>query len=385
MGSLAIATCLFLTLSPAASAQTSSRQTLRGHIPPAINALHLQPLNVLPASQQLKLAFSLPLRNPEAASNLLQQLYDPASPNYHHYLTPQEFTEQFGPSEQDYQAVIAFAKANGLTVTGPQANRLFLDVSGSVADIERTFHVTMRAYQHPVENRTFYAPDVEPSLDLSVPVSTIIGLNNYTLPRPLYRRISRSLVSTNQTLYGSAPDGSGAYFSSDFRKAYARGTTLTGSGQTVALFECADYFPFDIELYELYAGTFPGVTLTNVPVDGGAPAPYSGDGLNDEVALDIDMAMSMAPGLSAIYVYEGPGDNPTVAGDILNMIATNDIAQEISSSWLIGDYSYYSFIYTEFAAQGQTFLQASGDEGAYFPGFSNMKTVPWQHSSAGQP
>ena len=38
-------------------------------------------------------------------------------PNYHHYLTPEQFTERFGPTEQDYQAVIAFAKANGLTVT----------------------------------------------------------------------------------------------------------------------------------------------------------------------------------------------------------------------------------------------------------------------------
>jgi subtilase family serine protease len=58
-----------------------------------------------------------------------------------------------------------------------------LDVTGSVANIEKVFHLTMRVYQHPTEARTFYAPDVEPSLDLAVPVLNIGGLNNYTMCR----------------------------------------------------------------------------------------------------------------------------------------------------------------------------------------------------------
>ncbi len=55
----------------------------------------------------------LPLRNKEALTNLLHELYDPASPNYRQFLTPEQFAEQFGPSEADYQAVIAFANAQG--------------------------------------------------------------------------------------------------------------------------------------------------------------------------------------------------------------------------------------------------------------------------------
>ena len=89
--------------------------------------------------EHLNLAIGLPLRNEQALDDLLQQIYDPASPNFRHYLTPEQFTEQFGPTEQDYQAVIDFAKANGLTVTGTHPNRVVLDVSGSVADIERVF------------------------------------------------------------------------------------------------------------------------------------------------------------------------------------------------------------------------------------------------------
>ena len=162
----------------------AERQVVHVHLPAA--AARLQPLGPMGSSQPLNLAIGLPLRNQEALTNLLQQIYDPASPNYHHFLTPEQFTEQFGPSEQDYRAVIAFAKANGLTVTAEHPNRMLVDVSGSVADIERALHVTMQVYQHPTENRTFYAPDVEPSLDLAVPVLSISGLNNYSLPRPHY-------------------------------------------------------------------------------------------------------------------------------------------------------------------------------------------------------
>jgi subtilase family serine protease len=375
IGRWATITCLCLVFPIGLEAQTTGRQILPGHIPLAVPRLHLQPSGALAATQHLKLAIGLPLRNLESLTNLLGQIYDPASPNYHHYLTPQQFTEQFGPTEQDYQAVIAFAKANGLTVTGTHPNRVLVDVDGTVAEVQQAFHVTMRVYQHPVENRTFYAPDVEPSLDLTVPIAGVIGLNNYVLPRPLIRLASGSQSLNRQSFSGSAPDKSGAYFGTDFRKAYVPGTALTGAGQTVALFECADYFSSDITQY-VSAAKLTLVPLTRVSVDGGAPAPARGDGVNDEVALDIEMAICMASGLSQILVYEGPGDSPSVDGDILNQIANDNLAKQISSSWLIGDSPAYAAIYTQFAAQGQTFLQASGDEGAYYSGIFQYEDSP---------
>jgi Pro-kumamolisin, activation domain len=152
------------------------RQMLHGHVLEVV--AHLQPVGLLPPSQRLNLAIGLPLRNEAVLDLFLQQLYDPSSPNYHHYLTPEQFTEKFGPTDQDYQKVIAFAHANGLTVTATHGNRVLLDVSGSVADVERAFQITMRVYQHPKKNRTFYSPDAEPSVDLEVPVADISGLNN---------------------------------------------------------------------------------------------------------------------------------------------------------------------------------------------------------------
>ena len=176
------ATWATLLLFVVADARAAERQVVRGHVVKAIAELNLQPVGRLASSTNLDLAISLPLRNKEALASLLQQQYAPSSPQYHHWLTPEEFTERFGPTEQDYQAVIAFAKSNGFTVTGTHSNRTLLDVRGSVGNIERTFRVTLLTYQHPSEAREFYAPDAEPSVDLTVPVLHITGLDNYTLP-----------------------------------------------------------------------------------------------------------------------------------------------------------------------------------------------------------
>ena len=159
-------------------------QTLSNEVPPAIASFHLQPIGLLPATNRLELAISLPLGNQAALNTLLAEIYDPASTNYHRYLTPAQFTERFGPTEQDYQTLINFSKTNGLTVTATHPNRALLDVSGTVATVEKVFHVTLRVYRHPTENRTFYAPDREPSIDCDIPILHVAGLDNFELPRP---------------------------------------------------------------------------------------------------------------------------------------------------------------------------------------------------------
>src|SRR5208282_4070916 len=115
-------------------------------------------------------------------------LYAPGSASFHRYLTPGQFAEQFGPTEQDYQNVMNYAKSNRLDVIGTYGNRGVLDVSGTVADIERTFQVNLGTYQHPTENRQFYAPDVEPSVEAGLSVTYVSGLDNYVIPRPLIRK-----------------------------------------------------------------------------------------------------------------------------------------------------------------------------------------------------
>ncbi len=135
----------------------------------------------------------------------------------------------------------------------------------------------------------------------------------------------------------------------------------------MGLLEFDGYYTGDVLAYQNLAG-LPNVPLTNVLVDGFSGEPGSN---NREVALDIEMAMAMAPGLAKVVVYEAEsGGNPL---DLLNAMATDTnslgqpVAQQLSCSW-----SWPGFptigqdqIFLQFAAQGQSFFQASGDYGAY--------------------
>ena len=153
-----------------------------GHLPAVL--ARLQPMGRLAASTQLRLAVGLPLRNAAALSGLLEQICNPASSNYRHCLTAEQFTERFGPTEQECQAVVDFLRARGLTVSSVHPNRLVLEVSGTAAAIERAFSVRLWIYRHPTEGRMFYAPDSEPQVERGIHILHISGLDNFVLPRP---------------------------------------------------------------------------------------------------------------------------------------------------------------------------------------------------------
>ena len=327
---------------------------LHGHVPAA--AGKLPPAGRLDGTKRMNLALALPVRNQADLTQLLRDLYDPASPRFRHYLTPAQFTAQFGPTEQDYQALIAFAQANGLKVTATHPNRVILDVEGATADIERTFHITMRTYRHPTEGRTFHAPDVEPSHDAPVALLNISGLDDYSIPHPNMK--ARPAANAAVPNAGTAPGG--GYAAGDFRAAYVPGTALTGTGQSVGLLQFDGYYASDIAAYRTQFG-LPNIPLINVAVNGGVATPGTGNG---EVCLDIEMVMSMAPGVSAIYVYEAPNPSPWV--DLLSRMANDNLAKQLSCSWGGGSANAAAeVIFQQMAAQGQSFFNASGDSDAF--------------------
>ncbi|HXA44442.1 MAG TPA: protease pro-enzyme activation domain-containing protein, partial [Candidatus Angelobacter sp.] len=320
------------------------------------------------ATNQLRLAIGLPLHHRDQLNALLTQLYDPHSTNFHQFLKPDDFVGRFGPTEPEYQAVVQFAQEHGLTVVGRHRNRLVLDVAGNASDIERAFRVHLRTYHHPVEPRTFFAPDTAPSVPANLPVTDIWGLSDYARPKPAVVLTDNSQASP-QFNNGTGPGGS--YLGRDFRNAYAHGSPLNGAGQTVALVEFDGYYPQDISNYVAQCG-YSQVPLQNVYVDSvdGTPG-YSGiANAVLEVSLDIELIIAMAPGLSRVIVYEG-GGSPY---DVYNSIATDNLARQISSSWLVGAGLSADFtgsggtldsILSEMAAQGQAFFQAAGDADAY--------------------
>jgi subtilase family serine protease len=314
----------------------------------------------LPATQPMRLVLVLPLRNQAALDNFLKELYDPSSASYRQFLTVEEFTTMFGPTQEDYDAVIRFAETNGLRVVGTSRNRMNVDVMGSVGSIEAAFHVTIGVYQHPTESRTFYAPDREPTPNLAIRLWHISGLDNYSIPHPAL--MHRDLAVKPNATTGSGPSKS--FLGSDMRAAYYGGTALTGSGQSLGLLE---YYGTDLADLNTY---FKNVDQTNsVPItldstDGTSTSCLASQGCDDtEQTLDMTQAIGMAPGLSSLVVYVGSSDSA-----IFNAMATaTPLNAQLSSSWTWSpaDPNTDNPYFKEFAAQGQNLFQASGDGGAW--------------------
>ncbi len=323
----------------------------------------------LASTNRLRLAIGLPLSDPQGLDDFLSQIYDPTSPNFHHYLTAQKFTQRFGPTPSAYEAVIEFARTNGFAITAMHGNRLLLDVEANPADIERAFHINLLAYAHPTEQRDFFAPDSEPAVDATLPIADISGLNNYVLPRPHFRKLDPAAAATAPQT-GSSP--SGAYMGSDFRNAYVPGTPLTGTGQMVGLLQFDGFYANDITAYEAAAG-LPNVPIQTVLLDGFNGQPTTAG--NMEVSLDIEMVISMAPRVSKVVVFEaGPSGDPN---DILNSMAANTQIKQFSSSWgwSGGPSTTTDNIFKQMAAQGQSFFNASGDSDAFTTGSRSANGV----------
>ena len=334
---------------------------LTAHVPPAVANGQARLVGEAPRMQRMSLAISLPLRNEADLDDLLERIYDPQSPSYRHYLGVEEFTQRFGPTQNDHDAVVRFARANGLTVNEISPNRLVVDVEGPVANIETAFHVSMGIYRHPTENRTFYAPDREPTLDLEVPVLHISGLDNFTLPHP--KMISHAPEEGGKAT-GSGPHGQ--FVGSDMRAAYYGPGPLTGAGQTVGLFEYAGYEIGDVQRYFQTLNQPLNVPVVGVSLNGRPLACPPSKCDDSEQVLDIEMSISMAPGLSQVIVYVGSSDV-----SIFSRMASDNSAKQLSCSWgWSDDETSLDPIFKEFAAQGQTVFVATGDNGSSTPGDS---------------
>jgi subtilase family serine protease len=337
-------------------------------------------VSLLPATQTLRLDIALPLRNQPELDNLLQALYDPQSPLFQQFLSVAEFTQRFGPTEADYAAVVRFAEQNGLTVTGTSSNRVILNVEGSVENIEKAFQVSMASYQHPTEPRTFYSPDGEPSpAGLTVPLWHISGLDNFSIPHPA--SVRRKFEASGKAT-GSGPDGN--FLGSDMRAAYYGGTIFDGTGQSVGLAEFGGYNITDVQTYFANVGQSLRVPVRGISTDGSALT-CTGSCTDLEQALDIEEAISMAPGLDEVRVYVARASDV----DVFNRMATDNISKSLSCSWGWSppDPNSDDPIFEEFAAQGQTIFVASGDEGSYGTGaLGTMNIYPsfdWYVESVG--
>ncbi len=404
-------TLVFANGISAPACRSQGLQPVTGHLTPDILATPI--IGPMPQTTVLHLGIGLPLPNPAAVDAQIAQVTDPTSPLYRHYLSVDDFTAGYGPSTSDHNNVIAWAQAKGLTVEHTYPNRRQVNVSGTVAAIEKALNVNMIFRRRP-DGTTFWAPDREPSLDLAPPtvVSYINQLQNFFVPK---------------RANGSAVDGS--LLGSDYRRAYVPCLTSTanGAGQSIGLFGGDGFSLGSITSYAAAAGfnappvraihsdpnvvacrpgdhycrdgslctgtcpsTYPcpasllcgsnvacvaGGTcnddntvcgVSGCPADSGCATtgsvcPSTISGLDSagslEIHLDIEMAMSMAPGVTEIRVFQG-------ANLFQDMATTTPLSFQLSSSWYFGPIDpIMRDAFREYQLQGQSFSLASGDFG----------------------
>ena len=337
----------------------NGRHTLPGHLVPALKRSQLLG-HATNKNQQLQLSIGLNIRNRTALTALIAAQNDPTSALYHQFLTPQQFTDQFGPTQTMVNSVIAYSQSQGLKVNGVSPNHVLVNASGSVGTVEQAFRVTLNDYV--LNGRTVYAPSSEPSVPdtLGTIILNVAGLDNVA------RYQHAGTIEQKQSIADAIP----GYTPDQLRTAYDANALLhtgsTGAGQTLALFELDGYTPSDVNAYLSHynLGT---PKYSDVLVDGATNTP--GDGAI-EVELDMQVASALAPDATQkIYIGQ---NTPTGINDLYNKIVTDDQAKGISTSWGVcetfltpAELSTLDVIFAQGAAQGQALFAASGDAGAY--------------------
>jgi subtilase family serine protease len=368
---LTIAALLSLLSIATTPSQAQSMSTR--HVREVVRTGEAKSVGQLPSKQVMTLDVVLSLRDSAGLDSFLQQLYNPSSPSYRHFLTVPEFTQRFGPTEQDYDSVVRFAEAHGFTVVGGTRDGMDVQIKGPVSAVESTFHVTMRTYQHPTEARIFYAPDREPTTDLPFALWHVSGLDNYSIPHPMYVKRSdyanahginaEDVVSHATT--GSGPSAS--FLGSDMRAAYYGGTALTGAGQNLGLFEFLGTDLTDLTTYFKNVGQTNNVPITLLSTDGTSTSCVDsragGDCDDTEQTLDMTQAIGMAPGLSSLVMYIGSTDTAIISA----MTTHSPLPTTIGCSWgwTPADPSTLNPYFQKMAAQGQNFFAASGDSSTW--------------------
>jgi kumamolisin len=356
-----------------ATSDSNAQSISTRHVREATRSGEAKPVGQLSSERIMNLDIVLNLRDRAGLQDFLGELYDPSSPSYRKYLTPQEFTAKFGPTQADYEAVVSWAKANGLTVVGGTRDGMDVQVSGRVSTIEAAFHVEMRTYQHPTEDRIFYAADREPVTSLPFSLWHVSGLDNYSIPHPLLVKksdyaqahgIDAAKVVSHATT-GSGPSAS--FLGSDMRAAYYGGTALTGAGQNLGLFEYEGTDLADLTTYFKNVGQTNNVPVTLLSTDGTSTSCLytraGGDCDDTEQTLDMTQAIGMAPGLASLVVYIGSTDTAIISA----MTTHSPLPTTIGCSWgwTPADPSTLDPYFEKMASQGQNFFAASGDSSTW--------------------
>ena len=310
-----------------------------------------------------------------ALRKLLDDQQDKSSPNYHKWLTPEQFGVQFGPSDVDLQTITSWLQSHGFQV-GSTKGRTVLEFSGSASQVQEAFHTTIHKYIVNGEQHWANANDPSIPAALSPAVAGVESLHNF--PRKsmnnfvgTYSAETKQLVSAQPNF--SLPCGSGStcygLVPYDFAAIYdvlpLWNAGINGAGQTIAIVGRTNINQTDATTFwSLFGLTVPQNKLT-VTLNGPDP------GINgDEGEADIDVQWSGAVAPQALINFVTSQSTNTTDGVDLSAlyIVENNLASVVSESYgqcelgmgTAGN-QFYSTIWAQAAAEGISVMVSSGD------------------------
>lgn len=298
---------------------------------------------------------------------LLQQQQDPASANYHKWLTPEQFNARFGMSKDDLAKVGAWLQAQGLTVLGTSRSGNEIYFTGNAGQIEYALHTELHNYS--VNGEMHFANAINPSLPSAFAdaVVAVKGLNDFH-PQPRNVEMRQFTATSNFT-----SNASGNHFvtPADFATIYdvapLYNAGFDGTGQKIAVVGQTVIHPADIDAFRS-AAALPAKNFQQILANGTAGVRSSGDEV--EADLDAELAGGIAKNAAIIFVYTGTGSN-NGAWDALHYIVDNDVAPVVTTSYGLceaGNGTAFAQMVQGWAqqanSQGQTIVAAAGDQGA---------------------
>ena len=311
--------------------------------------------------ERAAIVFKLSPAQQSALDKLLAEQQDPKTPNYHRWLTPEQYAERFGMSEEDLAKVSAWLKSQGLTVDGYSRARTELFFSGAAAQVARAFQTEFRNYQADDEIRFANARRISVPAALSGVVLGFRGFDSFR-PRPRARAVKPNFTSHVTGTHFLAPG--------DFATIYNIPSGFDGTGQTIAVAGQTDINFSDIDAFRSAAG-LPARTASNVQK---ILIPSGGSGFKDadevEADLDLEWSNGVAKNATILYVYAGANSTTKNVFDALQFAIDQNVAPVVSTSYGNCEANLKGFVQTlqqvaqQANSQGQTITAASGDAGA---------------------
>ena len=351
---------------------------LRGNTRPEANAQNdLGPVRDELALQHMLLQLQRPPEQEQAMRSFIDRLHDPQSPNYHKWLSPQEFGQAFGPAQSDLDTITNWLQSNGFTVNEVYPSGMLIDFSGTAGQVRNALHTEIHALN--VNGREHIANMSDPQIPaaLAPAVAGVVSMHDF-LPHAMRKsRAAYTYVSGSSTEQALTPGDLATIY--NLNPLFNSG--FTGQGQTIAVIEDTDlYNTADWDTFRTAFGLFQytsGSLSTVHPVSlGGAsncidPGVANGD--DGEAALDAEWASAAAPGAS-IVVASCANTRTTFGGlialqNLINSAGGRPSAISISYGQCEAENgssanAAFNAIYQQAVAEGVSIFVAAGDEGA---------------------